>query len=45
MKNLGVPHYTAESDEYRNTFIPKGTVVMANISYVNAHDDIAIFRQ
>ncbi|KAF8531880.1 cytochrome P450 [Gautieria morchelliformis] len=29
---LGIPHCTTENDEYRNTFIPKATVVIANIS-------------
>ena len=28
---LGVPHCTSEDDELRGYFIPKGTVVMANV--------------
>ncbi len=31
---IGVPHCSLEDDEYRGYFIPKGSVVIANIWYV-----------
>ncbi|KAI0061727.1 cytochrome P450 [Artomyces pyxidatus] len=35
---LGVPHCTTADDEYRGMFIPKGTIVLANI-YAMLHDE------
>ncbi|KAM5530936.1 hypothetical protein V8D89_015381 [Ganoderma adspersum] len=35
---LGVPHATTEDDTYRGMFIPKGTMVIANI-YAMLHDE------
>ena len=34
---VGVPHRSLEDDEYRGYFIPKGSIVVANIWCVCAH--------
>ena len=34
---VGVPHRTLDDDEYRGYFIPKGSIVVANIWCVCAH--------
>nr|BED43005.1 cytochrome P450 monooxygenase [Trametes versicolor] len=38
VSNLGVPHATLDSDEYRGGYIPKGTTVLANL-YAMLHDE------
>ncbi|KAI0689449.1 cytochrome P450 [Cerioporus squamosus] len=38
VSTLGIPHATSEADEYRGWYIPKGTIVLANI-YAMLHDE------
>ncbi|KAH9058060.1 cytochrome P450 [Lactarius vividus] len=37
---LGVPHCSAEDDWYNGMFIPKGTIVMANVWHLNRDPEI-----
>ena len=50
---LGLPHATLEDDDYKGYFIPKGSIVFANIWYSTCHNTLSdrtdcrgyVFRQ
>ncbi|KAG1807773.1 CyP450 monooxygenase [Suillus subaureus] len=41
---LGIPHATSSDDVFGGYFIPKGSLILPNIWYVEGHDDPDIFK-